>query len=539
MKKIGKGVVSIGLMVIYCLTCVYQVNAMKYNMTYLYGMGDYISMVNQTNGALNEVSPSYFDIDEKGNLKLNPVDNQLVSKMHEQGIKVVPFFSNHWDREVGRLALKNKGKVVSDIVHAVNQYGLDGVNIDLENLNENDRNDYIEIARLVREKLPKDKSLVISVAANPYELKTGWNASYDYTELAKYADYLMVMAYDEHYEGGEAGPVASIGFVEKSISYACQNVPKEKIVLGIPLYGRYWKEGASYGGDAISMQKMNELVGKYQVQITYDNESQSVKAVVTIKNTDVKPRIYGKEWSEGRYIIWYENESSIKAKLDLVQKYDIKGVGTWRLGMEEKSLWNILKEELQEALEIKMTEFTDVSRNNWAYYAITYLKEKGWIQGKSEGLFAPQENLTRGEMATIVCRMLNLNVNEENTFHRFSDINNHWAKEYIIRISELGIVNGYEDGSFKPDNLITRGEVSKIISKVMELEEFKKQHSREYFEGGNTIFMDLNGREWCAEYVKVLASKNILKGYPDGTFRVNNVITRAEISQVIYNLWQS
>ena len=103
------------------------VEAKKYNMTYLYGSGNYISMINDTNNALDEVSPSYFDLDTSGNLLINTIDYNLIRTMHSEGRKVVPFFSNHWDREVGRLALNNREKVTTEIANAVVKYDLDGV----------------------------------------------------------------------------------------------------------------------------------------------------------------------------------------------------------------------------------------------------------------------------------------------------------------------------------------------------------------------------------------------------------------------------
>lgn len=523
-------------------------------MTYLYGAGDYISMVNNTNGILNEVSPCYFDIDDKGNLKLNTIDKSLVTNMHSQGIKVVPFFSNHWDRASGRAALSNMNKIVKDIVKVVKDYNLDGVNIDLENLTEADRTSYISIAKLFRNQLPSDKSLVVSVAANPYDYKTGWHGSYDYEELAKYADYLMVMAYDEHYEGGEDGPVASIGFVEKSIKYAIGKVDKSKIVLGIPLYGRYWKQNDKYGGWAISIRNMEEIIKKYNGTASFDETSKSPKYTLTLGSVDEKPTIYNRTLTQGTYNFWYENEESIKAKLELVNQYDIKGAGTWRLGMEEKSLWDLFKEMLfkddennsetqneiipSEVITYTVTIFKDVDNNHWASSAITFLKEKGWINGKTEDLYAPEDNLTRGELSAIICRILNLDVNNSGQKSNYSDVQNHWAKGYISKLNELGIVNGYTDGSFKPDNNVSREEVAKIIYKVMELDSFKNINNKKFEENGNTKYSDLNGQEWSYEYIISLSSKKILNGYTNGEFKPGNKVTRAEIAQVIYNMWK-
>jgi len=220
----------------------YSISHAKFNMTYLYGNYDYISLVERTKGTLNEVSPSYFDLNSDGSLKLNVVDSYLVKTMHQKGITVVPFLSNHWDRTVGRKALKNKEKLATQIVNAIQKYDLDGVNIDLENLTEEDRSNYTALVKLVRQKLPEGKRLCVSVAANPNGWNTGWQGSYDYEELGKLADYMMLMAYDEHYEGSEAGPVAGIEFVEASIQYALNYVPNNKIVLGVPFYGRYWNK---------------------------------------------------------------------------------------------------------------------------------------------------------------------------------------------------------------------------------------------------------------------------------------------------------
>ena len=225
----------------------------------------------------------------------------------------------------------------------------------------------------------------------------------------------------------------------------------------------------------------------------------------------------------GTYTIWYENEESIKAKLELVNKYDIKGTGTWRLGMEEKSIWKIFKEYLSKENRI----FSDVANDHWAQKAIKYMKEKQWIKGRTEELYMPENPITRGEVATIICRVLNLNPDEESTM--FKDTNGHWAKGYINAISRLGIVEGYENGDFKPEQSITREEIAKILSKLSS-EKAAIEESPKY--------KDVDRNSWSYEYIKDLSEKQILNGYEDGTFKPQKEVTRAETAKMIYEMYK-
>ncbi|MDI7741893.1 glycosyl hydrolase family 18 protein [Lysinibacillus fusiformis] len=318
-----------------------------FNMSYLYfgNTSSYISQVDKTQGNLNLVSPSYFDLNTNGSLKLtSQLDSRFVTEMHNRGIKVVPFLSNHWDRTLGRAALANREQLSTEIANAIIKYNLDGVQVDIENTTDVDRAAYTDLVRLLREKIPAGKEVSVAVAANPNGWTKGWHGSYDYKELSKYASYLMIMAYDESYEGSEEGPVASIGFVDRSIQYALnQGVPADKVVLGVPFYGRYWKEGATSGGAGISNTKVDEMLAKYGGSVVFDEASKSPKATITIKSGDPTTVVGGKTLAPGTYHIWFENNDSIREKLRLVHKYEIKGTGSWSLGQENASMWQYYK----------------------------------------------------------------------------------------------------------------------------------------------------------------------------------------------------
>ncbi|WP_246942857.1 LysM peptidoglycan-binding domain-containing protein [Bacillus pinisoli] len=325
----------------------------SFNMGYLYhgSSNTYMQTMKYTQGSINVVAPTYFDINPDGSLKLTPVlDRYFIASMQSNGIRVVPFLSNHWDRALGEKALHNRETLSTQIAEAVRIYNLDGVNIDIENVTHEYRDEYTEFAQMLRAKIPTDKEVSVAVAANPRDFKLGWHGSYDYISLGQTSDYLMIMAYDESFTGSEPGPVASIQFVEQSIQYAIQNgVPKEKIVLGIGHFGRYWQEGAPVGGNGMANEHVAKAIQMYNGVVTFDQKSMSPKATFTIKEGDPALNVYGKVLNPGNYTVWYENEESIRAKFELVEKYGIKGTGNWGLEQENPAFWSTFSQWVQEA----------------------------------------------------------------------------------------------------------------------------------------------------------------------------------------------
>ncbi|MDR0286107.1 MAG: hypothetical protein LBI03_00105 [Clostridiales bacterium] len=316
--------------------------AAKYSMSYLYfgTVSQQITYVNRTNKSLETVAPSYFDLNSDGSLKLNNIDGDFIRRLHENGVKVVPFLSNHWDRTSGAKAVNNYQKLADQIVSAINTYNLDGVNVDLENLTPAERDNYSAFVGLLRTKLPSNKEVSVAVAANPSGWTTGWQGSYDYAKLAQNSDYLMLMAYDEHFDGGGTGPVASIAFVENSIKYALTKTNPGKIVLGLPFYGRIWSDNGLFQGYGVDTNKVNTFISDYNATVTYDNVRQAPVAVFEVKPGDKSNVAGGKTLTPGNYTIWYENERSLEEKIKLINKYNLKGAGSWALGQEPVGLWD-------------------------------------------------------------------------------------------------------------------------------------------------------------------------------------------------------
>ena len=304
----------------------------RFHMTYLYGgtVSQQIEQIKQV-GSFQTVSPSYFDLNTSGSLVTVNIDRSFIDAMHAMGIKVVPMLSNHWNRTAGEKALSDPEALAQSVADAIVKNNLDGVNVDIENVTHLHRNAYTEFVRLLRQKLPAEKEVSVAVAANPNGWTTGWHGSYDYAALAKYADYLMIMAYDESWEGSSAGPVASYSFVKRSIEYALEHTTADKLVVGVPFYGRMWSSDGTFSGNGLNLTMVETLVKQYNGTITYDTAARSPKAQFTVNAGDSLLSVGGKKLTPGSYTVWFEDETSIYEKTRLIHQYDLKGMGSWSL----------------------------------------------------------------------------------------------------------------------------------------------------------------------------------------------------------------
>ncbi|MDP4108816.1 MAG: S-layer homology domain-containing protein, partial [Bacillota bacterium] len=381
-----------------------------------------------------------------------------------------------------------------------------------ENLTELQRADYTRFVKLLREKIPPGKEVSVAVASNPWGTAKGWQGSYDYGALGEYADYIFIMTYDEHYSGGSPGAVASLNFVEKSIQYALRNVPKEKIVVGIPFYGRLWSTDGSINGLGISLNRIQELIKKYPHKVFVDAASGSPVAHITVTDGFT---LNGRTIKAGNYAIWYEDADSIKQKLALVGKYGLKGAGNWSAGQETPDVWDYYE------LWLNGHYFSDIS-DSFAKDDILRLSADGIVTGVTDTLFSPHTSLTRAQAAVIIARTLNLA--EDSGGAGFSDTAGNWAEKEILAAEASGIIKGYDDGTFRPDERVSRAEISAMIARMI---------NASYETRGEPMFKDVSANYWAFNEVTSLAKLNILRGYSDNTFRPGSNVTREEAAAII------
>ncbi|NLK87746.1 MAG: glycoside hydrolase [Clostridiaceae bacterium] len=514
-----------------------QTSTERFNMTYIYfgNTAAYTGYVDDTKGSLDHISPSYFDLNKDGSLKLTgAIDRDFIDAMHDRGIKVTPFLSNHWDKESGVNALNNAELLSSQIVDAISKYDLDGVNVDIENMGEKERDQYTDFVRMLRNKLPSGKIVSVAVAANPYKISKGWHASYDLAALQQHSDYIMLMAYDQHYQGyvnatGGAGPVAGYGFVEESIKEALKEVPANKLVLGIAFYGRLWKQGADYGGYGVSNNTVEALVREFNGKVIFDNTHRSPKAVITIKANDRKPVIFGKQLEQGTYDFWFENEASIKRKLELVGKYDLLGTGSWSLGQETKSTWDYY------SLWLDGRYFSDI-QNHWAKASIITAMDKGWMNGVSSTRFMPDSPMTRAQAAALLVRALDIGVTAATEGKAvFSDVTGHWAREEIEAAAKAGILQGVGSGRFEPDAVLTREQMAVLLDRLLGdagADSDTADGNGTGSETASTVFPDVDPAvsTWSYEAIGRMTAQGFIEGFPDGTFRPKDTIRRGQMA---------
>ena len=288
---------------------------------------------------VNVVSPSFYEITASGDIDANiGVDGKnYIEWAHANGYKVWPMVSNS---ELGDLDAMSKilekfetrGYLIENIVSELIEAGVDGVNIDFENMYQEDKENF---SRFLIELAPRlhEAGLTLSVDVTAPDGSETWSLCYDRNTIGKVADYIIFMGYDQNGPSStEAGTVAGANWVELNIKkfLGQEGVESNKLILGIPFYTRLWKEDdGTLTSSVVNMRSVTipEGVGK-----TWDEET--------------KQFYIEYEKNGATYKMWIEDEESIKAKLDLVNQYDLAGAGFWSKDRELNTVWSIINEKL-------------------------------------------------------------------------------------------------------------------------------------------------------------------------------------------------
>lgn len=292
------------------------------------GNDTFEEVVNGT-GTMNVISPTWFFLDgNEGDIKAIP-SHSYVEKAHSRNMEVWALLENiSLDCNVHEVVsyTSKREKLIRTLMDYVLEYDIDGINVDFESLSGETGEHFTQFLRELSIECRKN-GIVLSVDNYvPRESNTFYNRK----EQGVVADYVIIMGYDEHWGGGGvAGSVASIGYVRDGIEKTLEDVPTEKVINAIPFYTRVWKtNNGEVTSEALGMEAAQNFISNYNVPVTWDEE--------TCQN-------YGEiEMSGTLYQVWLEDARSIETKLTVMKNNNLGGVAAWKLGFEDKAIWDVL-----------------------------------------------------------------------------------------------------------------------------------------------------------------------------------------------------
>ena len=281
---------------------------------------------------VNVISPTWFYLlDTSGNIA-NISSADYVAQAHEKGLKVWGLIDNFTQEVSTTETLSStaaRQNIISQLIQAAQDVGMDGINVDFESLSEDVGTHFLEFLRELSIECHKN-NLVLSVD-NP--VPEDFTSHYDRAEQGRVVDYVIIMGYDEHYVGSEAGSVASLPWVEQGIQDTLDEVPAKRVINAIPFYTRLWRTtGGNVTSEAIGMDQAQQTIADNNVETYWDK--------TTSQN-------YGKyDIDNSTYQIWLEDAQSVAEKVKLVSKYDLAGVSAWKLGFENSGIWQVISDNL-------------------------------------------------------------------------------------------------------------------------------------------------------------------------------------------------
>ena len=293
----------------------------------------YFSDATQNMTGVNVISPTWFSIaDNSGNIT-NIASGEYVMQAHEKGLKVwglVDNFSENISTTTVLSSTSARQNLEGQLIAGALKTGLDGINVDFESLSEDVGIHFLQFLRELSIQC-HENNLVLSVD-NP--VPENFTSHYDRAEQGKVTDYVIIMGYDEHYVGSEAGSVASLPWVEQGVKDTLTEVPAERTILAVPFYTRLWKttDGGALTSEAIGMDQAQKVIA--------DNGAETYWDKTTSQN-------YGTYEGDGAtYQIWLEDSKSIAEKVKLISKYKLAGVAEWKLGFENSGIWKTIAKNL-------------------------------------------------------------------------------------------------------------------------------------------------------------------------------------------------
>ena len=285
---------------------------------------------------VNVISPTWFSVtDETGTIS-SLASTDYVKLAHDAGREVwglIDNFNEAFDETTDLAYASVRSRIIEQLLAEAASCGMDGINVDFENLKEAGIPHYLQFLRELTS-AAHEQNLVVSVDT---PVPQAYTMYYQRGEQARFVDYMIVMAYDEHFAGSEeAGSVSSLPFVQQAVEEMTRVMPADQVICGIPFYTRVWTE--KFGQSAIT----SEVLGMDGAK-NYAKENQMTETW----DASLGQNVAMVETSDARYTIWMEDEQSMEEKLKVIQSADLAGVAEWKLGFERADVWSLISEYIE------------------------------------------------------------------------------------------------------------------------------------------------------------------------------------------------
>jgi spore germination protein YaaH len=296
--------------------------------------------------------PAWYAVDENG-LVTGAPNPAVIQRTHNEKLPVMPILALFDKKKFHSLAINSaaQAEMNAAMIRESKLHGYIGFQFDFENIEWTDRDVLTALVKTSAETMHR-AGLQLSIATVPNApgypgegafakwIYTDWRGGYDIAAIAKYVDLVCLMTYDQHTRWTVPGPVAGWQWTVDNLNYALQNVPKEKLSLGIPLYGYHWQTGAPIVDHASGEEKPNptanyigapnalQIADTYQSKIQWDDEDHTAYFYFY--------RDQMREW------IFYTDLRTFKDRYALVQQNNLQGFCSWVLGEEDPAIWKFL-----------------------------------------------------------------------------------------------------------------------------------------------------------------------------------------------------
>ncbi len=292
----------------------------------------------ENSSLLTEIGIFNYDITPEGGLT-GETNRDLIAEAQSYGVAVSAVITNfvggQFSPELAHTIFVDpelRGRLIEAITTLATTNNYNGINLDIENVFPADRSLFTNFVRELSSRLrPLGITLSMAVPAKTGDFpERDWIGAFDYGALAALTDFLMLMTYEYHWAGGEPGPIAPIPWMREVLTYALSEIPPGQVLLGIPLHGYDWIVPPPPGAfaSAVSPWRANELSQRYGAPQQWDAEAE-------------EPYFFYNDGS-AEHEVWFQNPNSLAAKMELVNEYNLRGLGLWPLSMTFPEFWSLL-----------------------------------------------------------------------------------------------------------------------------------------------------------------------------------------------------